>query len=108
MMVLSAAVSSPTTSKFDVLVQLAREVAHQARKAFEHLGNRQHPHIHDGALHFLGEAVDDGILVLDFAPHVPRAVNVLGASGQERQAVLRHHQFGDQVHQRVDLGLSPP
>jgi hypothetical protein len=72
----------------NVLAQLLADVAHQAAEALEDGAHRQHAHLHDGVLHVLGDAVDDGVLGLDLAGQVALAVQGLGALGQVGQGQL--------------------
>ena len=81
------------------------DVAHQARKALEDKRDGHHAHLHDGALHLVGDAVDHRVLALDFAGEFTHAKLLLGPLSQIGQSVLRDHQFTDQVHQAVDLCL---
>lgn len=57
-------------------------------------------------MHVLGDAVDDGILGLDFARQFALLEDLVGTLGEVGQAVLGHHHFADQVHQAVDLLLA--
>ena len=91
--------------QFDLLAQLPRHVAYEPGKALEHNRDRHHADLHDGILHFLGHAVDYGVLRLDLARHVAAAVHCLCAPGEERQRVARHHHLADQAHEPIDLAL---
>ena len=74
--------------KLDLLFELAGEVANEPREPVERLRDRLHAHGHDGRLHFLREPVDHAVLILDFARHFAGTESVLGAAGEEREAVL--------------------
>ena len=104
MMFLSASVSSPASEKIHFFPQLARDVPDEPGEALEHERDGHHAHLHDGVLHLLGDAIDDGVLGLDLG-QVPYAEHGLRAPRQVRQGVLGNHHLADEIHQPVDLGL---
>ena len=87
------------------LAEFSRNVSYQTREALEHKRNRHHAHLHDGILHFLGNAVDHRILRLDFARQFAHTELILCPLSKIGQRILGHHHFADQVHQPVNLGL---
>ena len=55
----------PFEHELNLLAEFAGDVAHQAREALENEGDRHHADLHDGILHFIGDAVDDRVLAFD-------------------------------------------
>ena len=78
----------------DALAEVAREVAHQPRKALEHLAHRRHPRRDHLGLHPRHQPRDP-------VAHLGER-RIVGAGGQDAQPVLRDDQLADLLHQAIE------
>src|SRR6185503_8477309 len=79
--------------KANLLAELPRKVAHQARKPFEHLAYRSHAGGKDLSLHAGNEAVDS---LTHFHEH-----RITRFRSQSAEAVLRYDQLANLLHQQI-------
>ena len=80
--------------QFDLLAELAREVAHDPREALEQASDRLHAHAHRRALQRIGDAIE-------FARGGGQRF-VAEARGQAEQAIAQQHQLAGVVDQQVE------
>ena len=100
----------PLDPKGHLLVELPRDVAHQAREAVEDLPHRRHPRQDDFVLQIGGKArdLDRDLVDLRILSHPAR--------GDVVQPAALGHELADQIHERVEppqvdadvAGASPP
>jgi hypothetical protein len=89
--------------QLDLLARLAREVAHQAREALEHVPDGEHPHVHDRLLELLRHAATWCTAASRLArrraapPRRQRPGHLLELRAMDDQ-------LADQVQQVVELG----
>src|SRR5207237_805804 len=76
-----------------LLVQLARQTAHQAREPVEHLPHGRHARLHDPGLEVPGEPRDLNSDIVDGG--------IASLRGELVETAARGHQLADQVHQLV-------
>lgn len=84
--------------ELDLLAELAREIAHEPRKAAEHVIHRHHPDRHHGFLQIARVALELRHPVVQAV--VQRRIERARRLGEHR---LRDHELADQVDQLVDL-----
>ena len=80
--------------QFDLLVQFAGEVAHDARQLLPGIADRLHPRLHDAFLQLGGDVGEP------LQRHLE--LGVLVAAGDLQQLVAGQHQFGDHGHQMFE------
>ena len=90
----SSSVSAPSRDQIDLLVQLGRKLAHQARQAGEQPADRLHPGAHDRVLQIGGQAGQPLQRRLDRV--------VFAVAGDFEKLVAVQHQFGDELHDALD------
>src|SRR6185295_19066567 len=78
----------------NLLAQLPRKVAHQARKPLEHLAYRGHAGGEDLSLHAGNEPVDS---LAHFHEH-----RIARLHGENTEAVLRYDQLANLLHQQIE------